>query len=210
MAHTEHYYTKFEEGQFYHIYNRAVGDQSLFKSDQNFVYFLNKYNHYLSGIVDTYAYCLLSNHFHLLIRVKELKEIAIVRELQKQRHAENESIHTLVAHQLQRFFQSYAMAFNKQQQRNGTLFQTPFKRALITDDTYFTQIIYYIHANPQNHNLIDDFRKWKWSSYNSLISNKPTKLNKAEVLNWFGGADAYCDYHDSHHDFISHRKLLLE
>lgn len=48
------------------------------------------------------------------------------------------------------------MAFNKQQNRIGTLFQTPFKRALIDNAAYFTQLAHYIHANPQLHNLIDD------------------------------------------------------
>jgi len=209
MAHTEHYYTKFEAGQFYHIYNRTVGKELLFKGDDNFFFFLKKYNDYLSGVVETYAYCLLPNHFHLFIRVKEINEITPANTL-SEIETEEEPIHKLVSHQFKKFFQSYALAFNKQQQRNGTLFQTPFKRALISDDSYFTQIIFYIHANPQNHGLIRDFRDWKWSSYNGFISDKSTKLKKQEVLNWFGGKEAYFEYHESLHEVTNQKKLGFE
>ena len=71
MARTDHYYTKFEEGRFYHIYNRAVDKKPLFKNLDNYEFFLKKYDQYLSPVIDTYAYCLLGNHFHLMVRVKD-------------------------------------------------------------------------------------------------------------------------------------------
>lgn len=55
----------------YHIYNRANGSEKLFLSDENYRYFLKKYNEYVSPIVDTFCYCLMSNPFHFLIRVKK-------------------------------------------------------------------------------------------------------------------------------------------
>jgi putative transposase len=72
MTKLEHYHTKFEEGNFYHIYNRTVDKQPMFRSDANYEYFLKKYDEYLSPVIDTYAYCLLGNHFHLLIHVQEI------------------------------------------------------------------------------------------------------------------------------------------
>ena len=163
----------------------------------------------MGGVVETYAYCLLPNHFHFFIRVKEIDEVNMAKALTEIESAE-QSIHNLVSRQFQKFFQSYALAFNKQQQRNGTLFQTPFKRVLISDDSYFTQIIFYIHANPQNHNFIPDFRSWKWSSYCAFISDKLTKLKKQDVLNWFGGKEAYLEYHKSLHEFTIQKKLGFE
>jgi len=71
MAHTAHYYTKFDTGNFYHVYNRSVDRKPMFQNDDNYRFFVQQYDFYLSAIVDTYAYCLLGNHFHLLIRVKE-------------------------------------------------------------------------------------------------------------------------------------------
>ncbi|KRT17346.1 hypothetical protein ASU31_06660 [Pedobacter ginsenosidimutans] len=186
MAKTEHYYTKFEEGKFYHIYNRSIDSQPLFKSDANYKFFLKKFDQHLSGVLDVYAYCLLGNHFHLLIRVKE--------DL-KDPNANNLSIHDIVSKQFRIFFQSYALAFNIQHKRIGTLFQTPFKRAKINDEFYLSRLIYYIHANPQKHNLIYDFREWKWSSYNRILLETDTKLKKQEVLDWFGGKAEYLKFH---------------
>ena len=122
----------------------------------------------------------------------------------------NLNIHDKVSHQFRKFFQSYTMAFNKQQDRIGTLFQTPFKRALVDADQYFTRLVYYIHANPQLHGLIDDFREWKWSSYGRILMDKPTKLKKQEVINWFGNVDDYKAFHSENQKIIYDEKYILE
>jgi putative transposase len=216
MAKTEHYYTQFEEGHFYHIYNRTIDKQLMFRSDDNFEFFLKKYNEYLSPVADTFAYCLLGNHFHFLIRIKEsltaspdLTTFEKLSNLPAAKVAGN-PVHSIVSHQFKKFFQSYAMAFNKQHQRVGTLFQTPFKRAHVTSDPYFTQLIYYIHSNPQNHNLTDDFKKWKWSSYNRILLDRPSKLKKEEVIEWFGNKQAYEEYHNDLQKIIIDDKLLFD
>jgi len=144
MADKKHHNQKLEYGSFYHIYNRTIDKQLLFRSDENYLFFLNQFNKYLTPFVDTYAYCLLGNHFHILIRIKDEEFLSSVNELQEK------SAHDIIAHQLQKFFQSYAMAFNKQHQRIGSLFQKPFKRSLIDTENYLTKTIHYIHANPKN------------------------------------------------------------
>ena len=118
--------------------------------------------------------------------------------------------HDIVSKQFQKFFQSYAMAFNKQHERVGTLFQTPFKRALIDDEDYFSQLVYYIHANPQLHGLVSDFRKWQWSSYNRMLLDKPSKLRKQEVLDWFGGRKEYQQFHASNRELIPDNKYFVD
>jgi len=194
MAKTAHYYTKFEEGKFYHIYNRSIDRQPLFKSDANYRFFLKKFDQYLSNVLDVYAFCLLGNHFHLLIQVKEsLASIDPNGDF---------SVHDIVSKQFRIFFQSYALAFNIQHKRIGTLFQTPFKRAEINDEFYLSRLIYYIHANPQKHNLISDFRDWKWSSYKRILLETDTKLKKQEVLDWFGGKAEYLKFHSDIHEAI--------
>ena len=47
-------------------------------------------------------------------------------------------------------------------------------------------LVTYIHRNPQKHGLVDDFRDWPWSSYPALISEKPTKIQRTEVIDWYG------------------------
>ncbi len=205
MAKTEHYYTKFEQDKFYHVYNRTVDRKPMFCNDGNYEFFLKKYDEYLSSVIDTYAYCLLGNHFHLLLRIQDLTTFKKLSNLKT-----DKPDHEIVSHQFRKFFQSYAMAFNKQQDRIGTLFQTPFKRVLVNNETYFTRLVYYIHANPQLHGLIDDFREWKWSSYNRILIDEPSKLKKLEVLNWYGDKKQYEQYHSEKHQMIKEEKLFFE
>ena len=164
MASIEHYFTKFKANCFYHVYNRSVDKKPMFKNVGNYEFFLRKLDQYLSPVVDIYSYCLLGNHFHLLIRVHSEEYLAnATADLTTFKKLSNQkkTPHDIVSHQFKKFFQSYAMAFNKQHDRIGTLFQTPFKRALIDDYDYYIRVVYYIHANPQLHGLIDDFRDWK-------------------------------------------------
>jgi REP element-mobilizing transposase RayT len=211
MALTEHYHTKFEEGNFYHIYNRTVDRKPMFKNEGNYEFFLRKYDHYLSPVLDTYAYCLLGNHFHLLVRVKDgIQELSTLGELTTLSNTPEKNTHDIVSLQFRKFFQSYAMAFNKQRERIGTLFQTPFKRAWVDDDHYFTQLVYYIHANPQLHGLINDFREWKWSSYGRILMDRPSKLKKQEVIEWFGEIMEYKKFHSKKHKMINDEKYVLE
>jgi len=205
MALTEHYHTKFEEDQFYHIYNRSVDRKAMFNNDGNYEFFLRKYDQYLSSVVDTYAYCLLGNHFHLLIRIQNLTAFKEAYNLPPEKPT-----HDIISHQLRKFFQSYAMAFNKQSDRIGTLFQTPFKRALVDNDQYFTQLIYYIHANPQIHGLISDFKDWEWSSYKRILVERPSKLKKKEVIEWFGSKVAYQLFHSRNQMLTPNEKYVLE
>lgn len=81
MAKTEHYYTRFEEERFYHIYNRTIDKQPLFKNEGNFEFFIKKYDEYLSDVVNTYAYCLLGNHFHLLIEIRPQADLTTFKKL---------------------------------------------------------------------------------------------------------------------------------
>jgi putative transposase len=209
MADTTHYYTKFYSGKFYHVYNRSVDRQPMFKSDDNYRFFLKQYDHYLSQVVETYSYCLLGNHFHLLLRVPDLTTFQKLSNL-KVPNPEESDVHSIVSHQFRKFFQSYAMAFNKQQNRSGTLFQTPFKRAIVDNDHYFTQLVYYIHANPQSHGLIEDFKDWKWSSYGGILLDKPTRLKREEVINWFGNAKSYKEFHSVNQKILYNQKYILE
>jgi hypothetical protein len=67
-----------EYGKYYHIYNRGINGEDLFRSNENHEYFLRLYEKYMEVVIDTYAWCLMGNHFHLLIRVKEEDEIGFI------------------------------------------------------------------------------------------------------------------------------------
>jgi len=171
---------KLEQGYFYHIYNRGNNSEVLFKEKDNYIYFLQLLRKYISPIADVYCYCLLNNHFHLLIRVKE-NQLGISEKNPGQMFSN--------------FFNSYTKAFNKKYNRTGKLFEERFKRKKVEDEFYLTELIYYIHANPQNHGFIHDFRKYPYSSYKSLMSSKETNLKREEVMEWYGGKDYFEAYH---------------
>ncbi|MFY0673847.1 MAG: transposase [Bacteroidia bacterium] len=168
----------FIENEFYHVYNRAVGIEKLFFSDENRRYFLLKLGEYLLPFSELHAYCLLDNHFHLLIRVNE--------------NVEDKKL----TNAFRSWFISYTKALNKQKGRNGGLFTRPFKRKHINKESYYSAVIRYIHHNPRKHGIMYDFTNYQWSSYQAIISTKPTKLSRDFVLNWFENRDEFVKFHD--------------
>ena len=98
-------------------------------------------------------------------------------------------------------FSTYTKAINKAYQRSGSLFEKPFKCKPVTDDGYFKVLVAYIHQNPQKHGLIDDYRDWPCSSYEAMISEKPTQLPREEILSWFDGSSGLVQYHETIADF---------
>ena len=65
-------------GHFYHIYNRGIDSCDLFREPDNYEHFLGLYDKYVSQVADTFAWVLMPNHFHLLVKVKEEKEIGFI------------------------------------------------------------------------------------------------------------------------------------
>jgi putative transposase len=198
------YIAAFEENSFFHIYCKAVGNDVLFKNDENRMYFLNKYAAYTNGYVQTYSYCLLDNHVHWLVKccshadlVLHLSKIEKLNLKQHQQKFLNNEItfEQAIEFQFKDFFITYSLAFNKKYKRSGGLFVNPFKRIKVNSDAYFTRLLIYIHANPLKHKIFKHFQSYKWSSYNSITSNAPTLIMRKEVLDWFGGKDLFIKTH---------------
>ncbi len=209
MAKTSHYYVQFEPDCYYHVFNRAIDRKALFASEGNYAYFLKQYDKFLSPLVSTLSYALPGNHFHLGIRVRPLHDLTTFRKLSNLDPSRFSTPHALISHQFQRFFQSYAMAFNRQQNRMGTLFQTPFKRCAVDPDD-LPRLILYHHLNPQRHGLIYDFRQYPWTSYSSYLSDQPSRLPRAEVLALFGGKEGFIQQHLSAQQDLEDERWSIE
>ncbi|MCB0170067.1 MAG: hypothetical protein KDJ97_05900 [Anaerolineae bacterium] len=97
-------------------------------------------------------------------------------------------------------FIAYARAFNKATQHTGVLFETPFGRKIVDNERYLLALITYIHRNLQKHGLIPDFRAWEWSSYATILSGQPTKVQRDADLGWTGGRTQFADAHLSEGD----------
>ena len=196
---------------YYHIYNRGVNRENIFFEERNYEYFLKLYWKHIAPVVDTFAYCLLRNHFHLAVRVKSEEEIQeTLRVLSSNggqleqgvssKRNQNQTKKPLgsehyVSTQFSNFFNAYAKAINKACNRTGSLFQHPFGRVPVTSDRQFWNLTAYIHQNPQKHKFVANFREWKYSSYGILLADTPTYLERKGVLDWFGGEDEYLNLH---------------
>ena len=194
-------------GEYYHIYNRGNNRENLFIQQRNYPYFMQLYAKHILPIAETFAYCLMPNHFHFLIRTRTEKE-QIEYQIQIGSFLENEPISKPISKPIStgqkvkepsrvfnNLFIAYARAFNKAANRTGVLFETPFRRKIVTSDAYFYRLIVYIHMNPQKHGFVDDFRDWQWSSYWALLSEKETHLGRERVHEWFGSRDYFDEFH---------------
>ncbi|MDW7692966.1 hypothetical protein R9C00_10450 [Flammeovirgaceae bacterium SG7u.111] len=177
---------------YFHIYNRGVNGQDLFFEERNYAYFLSKYARFVHGYVKTFAYCLLKNHFHLLIQVRDEDEILKLITKNK-----DKPLYWHVSNAFSSFIKSYSITINDTYGRTGQLFEEPFKRKEVNGETYFSSLVAYIHTNPQKHGLVKDFRDYPYSSYHAHLSDKPTKLSRNKVLEWFGGKRGYIDFHEA-------------
>ncbi len=177
--------------QYYHIYNRGINGEDIFREEKNYFYFLEKYAKHVEPVAQTYAYCLLKNHFHLLVSIRT--EDKIRNHFPEK---SKDSIDKLVSQQFSHLFNGYAQGINKTYIRTGGLFETPFRRIHIDQDAYFCQVLFYIHANPQKHGFVKDFREYPYSSFHIYESRKSTKLMREDGLNWFGGVNEFRKFHD--------------
>jgi REP element-mobilizing transposase RayT len=186
-------------GECYHIYNRGNNHENLFIEKRNYPYFLSLYTKHIHPIADTYAYCLLKNHFHISLRIKTEEEYYTSQVLETYDVPSKKKILN-PSQSFSNFFNAYAKAINKGYGRSGSLFEERFGRIPVRNDSYFATLIFYIHYNPQKHGFVDDFHAWEWSSYHALTGTGETKLHRAKVLDMFGGAQEFEHFHQGRLD----------
>jgi REP element-mobilizing transposase RayT len=170
--------------ELYHVFNRGNNKERIFFTDRNYKHFLKLFEKYLKDYAKLYAYCLMPNHFHFLIRIKNLPLI------------EEDELTKRISQQFRFLFMSYSKGINKERGRTGSLFQKNFKRKLVDNESYFTSLIAYIHLNPVKAGLAFKFPNWEYSSYNALLSLNETQLARHEVLDWFGGRAGFIRFHE--------------
>jgi len=132
------------KSKIYHITIRGINQQNIFTDDEDNVKFLAILDTYCKKMAcEIYAYCLMGNHIHLLI--KEGKET--------------------LSNTMKRVGASYVCWYNRQYNRKGLLFQDRHKSEAVEDDAYFLTVLRYIHQHPLKAGLADDIASYKWSSY---------------------------------------------
>lgn len=173
----------------YHIWNRGVNRQNIFVADDNYQFFLHTYARHVGPVAVTLAYCLLPNHFHLVVRTHA------ARQIERNYQALGKPRPLTPSQAFANCFNSYVKAFNKWAQRTGGLFEGRFGRKKVTSQRQLVNLITYVHRNPQTHGLIGDYRRWRYSSYGALAGKKATRLNRDDVLALYGSRDYFVEAH---------------
>ena len=188
----------------YHIFNHANGFENVFSEDDNFHFFLEKYQLYITPIAETYAYCLMPNHFHLVVRIRKQEVIEeIIRNKNNfsnnnnfskvwnfgkvsSSNIENKEIEKFLSKQFSNLFSSYTQSFNKVYKRMGSLFIKNFKREAILDKEHFFNAVIYTHRNPIHHGFCTAFTEWGYSSYSETIERKSKIVEADKLIKIFG------------------------
>ncbi len=162
-----------DPNKYYHLYNRSNNHELLFRSRDNYIYFLTKYRKYLEPFVDTLAYCLMPDHFHFSVFIKS-----------------NDSV--LIKKNIGLLLSSYTKAINKSYSRVGSLFQQHTKTKLLIKEKYLLTVISYIHQNPLRKNLVSSIEKWEFSSYRDYVGLRDgTLINQTFVKDRINSIEAF-------------------
>ena len=188
----------FEEDHLYHVFNQGNNRQKIFFCDENYRYFLKKIEKHILPYADVLAYCLMPNHFHLMLKVNLTMRAYSSDDFKSSDESTKKTLNESIAIMLR----SYTRAINKQEGRSGSLFRPKTKAQCLTQrdglsPSYFNaafgtslntdisefnypqQCFRYIHENPVNAGLVEKAEDWRYSSlmdYSGMRSE--TLVNK--------------------------------
>ncbi len=180
----------FEPFQTYHVYNRGNNKQPIFFTQANYIYFLNKIKTEWKSYADILCYCLMPNHFHLMLIPKEegCKNVVLAG---KETHLQN------LSKSIGKTLSSYTKAINIQNNTTGNLFQKKTKAKLLNEQAgvvknfstqeYILTCFNYIHQNPLKTKLVNHLSDWPFSSYlNYYYHRKEDICNKNLAFQFIG------------------------
>jgi putative transposase len=188
-----------EYDTYYHIYNRGNNRENIFRDDENYPYFLKLYDEYITPVAETIAWCLMKNHFHMLIHLYPEEEIGYIKQKEGDKRTFSNKKKYNPSRQFANLFNAYAKAFNKRYKRTGCLFETPFRRIKVKDEHHLKVLVRYIHYNPVKHGFADSIGDYKWSSYSDFISPDASGSIEKNVREIFGSIDEFIIFHNHRH-----------
>lgn len=184
----------------YHIYNRGINGETIFKEFRNYNYFLEKYALYIEPIAKTFAYSLMGNHFPFAVQTKTENELTDFYYKKYPKKTEIPHFSKILGQQFANLFNSYTQSINKAVKRSGGLFEEPFRRIAVEDEKYFSHLIHYIHFNPQAHGFVADYKTYEHSSFQAYLKTTKSRLQRDEVIKWFGNKDEFIKFHEGQID----------
>lgn len=188
--------------EYYHVYNRGVNKQDIFIEPDDYYYFLSLFKRHLSPDNETDAfkrpfaklddeielicYCLMPNHFHLLVYLKDPDGLV---------------------HLMRRVLTSYTMYFNKKYKRTGGLYEGVFLASRITNDGYLWHVSRYIHLNPMDTKI--NFKDYPYSSIEYFTGSKHAAwLHPEKLIESSDDKKQYLDFVEDYQTMHEDMKLL--
>ncbi|HNY03606.1 MAG TPA: hypothetical protein PKG48_13495 [Bacteroidales bacterium] len=159
--------TLFEPGKYYHVFNQARNGDPLFGTEEDFRFFLKLYQAHICPIADTYAYCLLSDHLHFLIRIREEAEGRLYKPFAL-------------------LFNGYAKGYSRHHETIAKVFKFKMKRKEIRNPRMLMEMIRYVNQDPCRHGAAEHPGIYRFSSFRATLSSSPTLLAKDQVREYFG------------------------
>jgi hypothetical protein len=214
-----------EPDKIYYFCNYTNAQNKLFYAEKDYFDFLKKYADHLVPILDTYAYCLLPNQFHWLVKIKSENEIfdylkvnnRIPEETLNFQQYKNLSSTTggLVANifsltiskQFSLFFNAYTLLWQKHFSKRESLFENAIKKLEILNSQQVKDTLLSIHLMPTEFGIEPDFEQWKFSSFQAYLSSKPSSIERNEALNLFDGKDNFVLAHSEKALKWAHEKV---
>lgn len=150
------------ESGIYHIMFRGTNKSAIFLNNKDYEKLLETLFTIKQSIpFDLYAYCLMSNHAHFVVKEKEIGDISKI---------------------MHRLLTKYARWFNIKYDRTGALLEGRYKSKPVDNDEYFLHLIRYVHQNPKKAGLVTELADYKWSSYGDYLNENNTSVNKDFVF----------------------------
>ena len=163
---------------YYHVMTRGINKEKIFKTDNDKKKILKTLEVKLKDSeCELIAYCIMDNHLHLALKAEMDELISLMKKINI----------------------SYAMYYNKKNDRLGPVFQDRFKSENIHDESYLFGLIRYIHNNPVDANVTRLPDSYKWSSMNEYLKEEPVLIGSDMmdyILGEFGSRDSFREFHD--------------
>lgn len=195
------YHQKFEETGIYHIYNRTIQELDLFRNNDDYHHFLNKFREYFTRYMDVVGYCLIPNHFHFIVQIKHTESILKNAISEKTQAAINFAkgqipVNDFLEDQMRRFFSAISLRYNHRYKRRGALFSDRMKRIRIVDENKLVYLLCYVHHNPVHHHIVNDYGEWEYSSYRSYLNHDRYSLLSKGIITLFENSDRFRSIHE--------------
>ncbi len=179
----------FVSGAIFHIYNHVIDNYQLFYDDIDYNFMINILEKNIKVIPSSiYAYCLMPDHYHFLIKQNSETEVFKLFNYS---------------------FIRYAIYYNKKYNRKGPIFQSPLQHKIIESNTYLLHLCKYIHLNPIRKDLVDNPEDWAYSNYNDWIGKSNDILTPKDICEkLFITQDNYKNFINSISNYLSNKDIL--